>query len=479
MVRNDARHATPLTGDGSGENDAHAFFPARPLLDALSATSADGVARHVVLTDTLDRSIDIAVCRATDDVGLRIDASALDESEPLRRIARQMAAETDTAKLLEILCNAGAEQCAANGAGVLKATANEAELVAAIGPLAVARGRRFALTGSLAREVIRTRDVVSVEDFSGSARPLTKVAPDLRLGPMLLAPLIAHDVILGVLAVTRDSGRQPFTDRDAHRLHAVADYAALTLWKAELLDQAQAADRAKSRFLATVSHELRTPLTALAGYEELLVDQVIGPLSESQLDVLERMRSVTNHLASVIEEVLAFSSLDEGRERLRPTEFLAADLIHSVAAVVEPLAQQKHLRFVASTPDVAIRMNNDIDKIRQILVNLAGNAVKFTDSGEVRLELHERDGDACFSVCDTGIGIADADRARLFKPFAQLHTGLTRRHGGTGLGLYISRCLAELLGGRIDVESDVGKGSTFTLVLPVDDRSTLGPPSSQ
>ena len=119
-------------------------------------------------------------------------------------------------------------------------------------------------------------------------------------------------------------------------------------------------------------------------------------------------------------------------------------------------------------------MNSDIDKIRQILVNLAGNAVKFTDAGEVRLELHLRDGDACFSVCDTGIGIATADRERLFKPFAQLDPTLTRRHGGTGLGLYISHALAVLLGGRIDVESEIGKGSTFTLVLPVDDHSALG-----
>src|SRR5206468_10477978 len=130
-----------------------------------------------------------------------------------------------------------------------------------------------------------------------------------------------------------DSGAPPFSKRESHRLRAIADYAALALWKAELLEQAQSADRAKSRFLATVSHELRTPLTALSGYEELLADQVIGPLSESQLDVLERMRSVTRHLATVIEEVLAFSSLDEGRDRIRPTDFLAADLIHAVAAV--------------------------------------------------------------------------------------------------------------------------------------------------
>jgi len=468
MAGYDTGRTAPLTSAGEK------FFPAKPLLDALRETSIDGACRRVVLGDPADRPLDITVCQAVEgDINIGLPAAAVD-GEPLRRLARQLAEETDTETILEILCRAGAEECSGSGAGVLKAVGNEGELVTAIGPLNVARGRRFSLPGSLAREVIRNRDVVAIDDFGASSRPLTKVAPELSVGPMLLAPLLAHEVMLGVLVVTRDRGEPPFSKVEAYRLRVISDYAALALWKAELLDQAQAADRAKSRFLATVSHELRTPLTALAGYEELLVDQVIGPLSESQLDVLERMRSVTNHLASVIEEVLAFSSLDEGRERVRPTEFLAADLINSVAAVVEPIAQSKHLRFVASTPDAAIRMNSDIDKIRQILVNLAGNAVKFTDSGEVRLELHLREGDACFSVCDTGIGIAAVDRERLFKPFAQLDTGLTRRHGGTGLGLYISRCLAELLGGRIDVESEVGKGSTFTLVLPVDDRSELG-----
>jgi signal transduction histidine kinase len=286
---------------------------------------------------------------------------------------------------------------------------------------------------------------------------------------MLLAPLIAHDVMLGVLAVTRDTGAVPFSGREAHRLRAIADYAALALWKADLLDQAQAADRAKSRFLATVSHELRTPLTALAGYEELLADQVVGPLADGQLDILERMRSVTQHLASVIEEVLTFSSLDEGRETIRPTDFLAADLVRATAAVIEPLARQKHLAFDYSISDAPIRMTSDVDKIRQILINLAGNAVKFTDKGEVRLDVERHNGDVRFTVRDTGIGIARDDLDRLFKPFAQLDTRLTRRHGGTGLGLYIARRLAELLGGRIDVESQPGKGSAFSLVLPRDD----------
>ena len=464
MAGVDASHAPSLT---TGAGDPRAFFRAEALLDAMHATGADGVQRHVILSDSSEREVDATVCRDAEGrlvVGL-LD-SALDGGEPLRLLARQMAGETDTATLLEILCDAAAAQCAGSGGAVLRAASNEGELVAAIGPLAMARGRRFALPGSLAREVLRTRDVVSVDDFSGSARPLMKVVPELRLGPMLLAPLIAHDVILGVLAVTRDVGESPFSKREAHRLRAIADYAALALWKAELLEQAQAADRAKSRFLATVSHELRTPLTALAGYEELLVDQVIGPLSESQVDVLERMRSVTQHLASVIEEVLAFSSLDEGREVVRPTDFLAADLVRAVAAVVEPLAKQKRLSLVTVVPDAPIRMTSDVDKVRQILVNLAGNAVKFTDAGEIRLELHRKDEQVWFGVHDSGIGIARRDLDRLFKPFAQLDTGLTRRHGGTGLGLYISRGLAELLGGTIEVESEPKKGSAFTLVLP-------------
>lgn len=446
------------------------LVPAKPLLDALRATDADGAPRRVTLGEANDRGIELAVCRNADGVMIELpDVERASESEALRRLARQMAGENDTTTLLQILCDAGAEQCAASGAAVLKAVANEGELVAAIGSLGIARGRRFALPGSLAREVLRTRDVVVVDDFSGSSRPLLRVVPDVRVGPMLLAPLMAHEIMLGVIAVTRDQGDTPFSKRDSRRLRVIADYAALALWNAELLEQAQAADRAKSRFLATVSHELRTPLTALSGYEELLVDQVIGPLSDSQLDVLERMRSVTQHLAAVIEELLAFSSLDEGREVVRPTDFLAADLVRATAAVVEPMARQKHLAFAVDVPAEPIRMTSDVDKVRQILINLAGNAVKFTDLGEVRIELQRRPGEVVFNVRDTGIGIAKRDVERLFRPFAQLDAGLTRRHGGTGLGLYISRSLAELLGGRIEFESNQGEGSVFRLVLPTDD----------
>jgi signal transduction histidine kinase len=234
----------------------------------------------------------------------------------------------------------------------------------------------------------------------------------------------------------------------------------------ELLEQAQEADRAKGRFLATMSHELRTPLTALAGYEELLVDEVLGQISDAQREVLERMHYVTEHLAAVIEEVLAYTNIESGGESVRATDFLAADLLSAVAAVVQPLADQKRITLVSQSEAKPIRMTTDIDKARQIIVNLASNAIKFTERGEVRLGVTQERDEVRFGVSDTGIGISPADIQRLFRPFTQLDSGLTRKYGGTGLGLYISQRLAELLRGRIEVSSTAGVGSTFTLVLP-------------
>jgi signal transduction histidine kinase len=339
--------------------------------------------------------------------------------------------------------------------------------VAATGDLLAARGRCFEADGSMLKEAIQSGGPVSEANFTGSDRPLMRVVPELSLGPMLATPLRAHGDSLGVLAVTRALGGRPFTPREMSRLELLSHHAALAVHKSMLLQQAQAADRAKGRFLATMSHELRTPLTALAGYGELLADQVIGPLSEPQLDILDRMRSVTIHLSAMIEEILAFTSLEEGREVVRPTDFLAEDLVRAALAVVEPLAGHKSLLLDVDLPAASIRLTTDIDKARQILVNLLGNAVKFTDAGHVRMTLTRGVRTVRIAIADTGIGIPHDELSRLFRPFAQVDTGLTRRHGGTGLGLYISRRLAALLGGHIEVESEPGAGSTFSVVLPL------------
>jgi signal transduction histidine kinase len=218
--------------------------------------------------------------------------------------------------------------------------------------------------------------------------------------------------------------------------------------------------------MATMSHELRTPLTALTGYGELLAEEIVGPLTVQQSDVVERMRSVTHHLGVVIDEILTFSNLEAGREIVRPVPVDLPGLVRSALAVVEPMARIKGIAISADVPD-GLAMVTDPDKVRQILVNLVGNAIKFTDAGAVALSVGRRSDRIAFRVTDTGIGIRAADRARLFQAFTQLDSGLTRKHGGTGLGLFISQRLAALLAGTIELESELGKGSTFTLFLPL------------
>lgn len=484
------RVATDIT-----RRDFFATFPdfaADHAARMLRAPRADGATRHFELELAVGETVERFGVRAThtDNELLVIEVSESmpgrggetaeqrAENESLRRLAREMAAVADSSALLELLCAAAGDQCDATGAAVLRGTGAEGEVVAATGAMSLGIERRFPLHGSVAQEALHSRGVVSVEDFTASQRPLARIVPELRIGPMLAAPLIAHDRLLGVLTVVRGERGAAFSAWEAQRLRVIADHAALAMWKAELLEQTRAADRAKGRFLATISHELRTPLTALTGYEELLADEVMGPLSEPQTDVLERMRSVTHHLTVMIEEVLAFSSIEAGREVVRPTEFLAEDLVRAAAAIVDPLARQKRLQLTLVPPDASIRLTSDVDKVRQIIVNLAGNAVKFTEHGEIRIGWSEvvveaddaTDGrhEVRFTVTDTGPGIAPEDARRLFRPFVQLDAGLTRRHGGTGLGLYISQRLAQLLGGRIDVESELGVGSTFTLALPAE-----------
>ena len=442
-------------------------------LGSLQATLGDGEPRqlHFALrpaqADAFVRRVSAVVRRSATQLVLEGRVNVEDDREALHDVARRLAEVTDMAEVLRTLCEIAARQCLGAGAAVLRMTGSLGEVVAASGDLLMARGRCFELTGSMMGEALALGEPVTEDNFHVSGRPLQRAVPELALGPVLVAPLHAHGETLGVLAVGRAIGDRPFRDREVQRLRLLADHAALAVHKSLLLQQAQSADRAKGRFLATMSHELRTPLTALAGYSELLADQVIGPMSDPQLDIVERMRSVTTHLSAMIEEILAFTNLEEGRETVRPSDFLAEDLVRAALVMVEPLAEQKGLRLHVQLPFSSVRMTSDIDKARQILVNLLGNAVKFTDSGAVTLRLSRGARAVRMDVVDTGIGIPADELPRLFRPFAQVDTGLTRRHGGTGLGLYISRRLATLLGGHIEVESAPGKGSVFTIVLPL------------
>ncbi len=252
------------------------------------------------LGDALAWRLTTVAHRIDDGILLEAVADPDDVDATMHDIARRLAEVSDMAEVLRELCDIATRQCRGSGAAVLRMIGRQGQVVAAAGDLEIASGRSFELEGSMLQEAMRGLEIIHESNYSESDRPLLRVVPDLALGPIIVAPLQAHGEVLGVLAVARAVGDGAFRAADVQALRLLADHAALAVHKSLLLMQAQSADRAKGRFLATMSHELRTPLTALAGYGELLADQVIGPMSEPQLDILERMRSVTIHLSAMI-----------------------------------------------------------------------------------------------------------------------------------------------------------------------------------
>ena len=233
------------------------------------------------------------------------------------------------------------------------------------------------------------------------------------------------------------------------------------------LQRAEGASRAKSDFLASMSHELRTPLSAVIGYMDLLVGDMVGPVPENQKVYLKRVRSAAHHLISIIEEILVFARIEAGKEEAHPEALDIVALAHDVEELLEPQAFTKGLTLRVVVPDQPLIASTDATKLRQILINLVGNAVKFTDVGSVDLELAV-EGDAMrFSIRDTGPGIPASHLEDIFDPFTQVDQSLKRSKGGTGLGLPVSRRLAQLLGGDLTVASKAGVGTTFTLRLPL------------
>jgi PAS domain S-box-containing protein len=232
-------------------------------------------------------------------------------------------------------------------------------------------------------------------------------------------------------------------------------------------DAAEAASRAKSRFLAVISHELRTPLTAIIGFADLLETGVLGPLEKQQRESLGRITASSWGLVQIIDEILTFSTAEAGHEQVRPQVLDVVDLAGGVASLFQLQAARQGLQLEFSTSSPRLSLLSDAGKVRQILINIVGNALKFTDQGRVSLEVRAAaNGAVEVLVRDTGPGIPAEQHDLIFEPFTQADQSSTRVKGGTGLGLAVSRRLARLLGGDVTVESVPGQGSTFRLWLP-------------
>ena len=235
----------------------------------------------------------------------------------------------------------------------------------------------------------------------------------------------------------------------------------------QLYAQLEAASQHKSQFLANMSHELRTPLNAILGYTELMADGIYGELPEKTMGVLKRLESNGRHLLGLINDVLDLSKIEAGQLVLELSDYSLEDIAQTVRSTLEPLAADKKLAFKVEMAPKMPPGHGDGRRLTQVLINLVGNAIKFTDAGEVVIKATATDGSFHLSVCDTGPGISAADQAKLFQEFQQADNAITRKKGGTGLGLAISKRIIEMHGGKIWIESQLGQGSTFSLTLPV------------
>ena len=223
----------------------------------------------------------------------------------------------------------------------------------------------------------------------------------------------------------------------------------------------------KSQFLANMSHELRTPLNAILGYTELILDEIYGEVPQKIGDVLERVQFSGQHLLGLINDVLDIAKMESGQWTLLLTDYAMVDVVQRVVTAMEVMATAKGLALTVTMPDEVPLGKGDAQRLVQVLMNLVGNAIKFTDTGGVQIQVTVRDGAFLVAVSDTGPGIAAADQQKIFEQFQQTDSASIRAKGGTGLGLAIVKRIVEMHGGHVRVESCLGQGATFRVSLPV------------
>ncbi len=334
--------------------------------------------------------------------------------------------------------------------------------------------QRVSLSESHIGPATQRRTPIQVLDLRDE--PMTsvnKIVLEAGYRALLVVPLLRGEVIVGALVVRRTEPGA-FPESTIRLLETFASQSVLAIQNARLFHEIEQKGRLleiasehKSQFLANMSHELRTPLNAILGYTELVLDGIYGEPPAKMGEVLARVHSNGRHLLSLINDVLDLSKIEAGQLTLSLSDYSIQDMVQSVATIVEPLAEAKKLALeIAIAPDLPPG-HGDERRLSQVLLNLMGNAVKFTDSGKVAVEASAADGAFTLAVSDTGPGIAEGEEARIFEEFQQVDSSATKQKGGTGLGLAIAKRIVEMHGGHISVQSKLGVGSTFSFSIPV------------
>ncbi|MEJ2284558.1 MAG: ATP-binding protein [Desulfobacterales bacterium] len=310
-------------------------------------------------------------------------------------------------------------------------------------------------------------DLLNVPDYPISYMKQT----DFRA--LLAVPLLRKDRHIGGLVVRRKEAGE-FTDSVVNLLQTFAAQSVIAIHNARLFHEIEdkgreieIANKHKSEFLANMSHELRTPLNAILGYTELIIDNIYGDVPEKIREVLERVEKNGRHLLNLINDVLDLSKIEAGRLTLSLNEYSMQDIIQTVLTSVEALAADKNLDLNVKIRGALNTGKGDAQRIAQVILNLLGNAIKFTEHGKVEVEASISNESFLVSITDTGPGLSECDQKKIFEEFRQADSSSTRVKGGTGLGLSISKKIVELHGGRIWVDSSLGKGSTFSFTLPI------------
>ena len=342
------------------------------------------------------------------------------------------------------------------------------QLVAEINGLAVRTGETVVGLCVLRKSAVQIPDLAVAKK-----NPLHDALITAGIRALLGVPLLRQDAVIGVLIVRR-MRTGDFDNETVDLLQSFAAQSTLAIHNARLFHeleqnarQLEIASQHKSQFLANMSHELRTPMNAILGFTELIQDGIYGEVPAKIAEMLQRVQINGQHLLGLINDVLDLSKIEAGELKLQIDEYALSDVIHTVQSTTESLADEKDLALRLNVPSNLPNVYGDERRIAQVLLNLVGNAVKFTDSGEVLVSASASGTMVELSVTDTGPGITAEERERIFDEFQQIDNSATRNKGGTGLGLAISRRIVEMHGGRIWVESEPGQGSTFRFTVPI------------